>query len=156
MVEELFSFSWVTLIDYEMKKGPTEKRKNKVSPNYWDWINHCKQGLTLKCALVLVDTSERYVYIDIENGEVLHTYIGSEQELQEAEIVLAGTKTGWLEIIKEKKEPAQLIMSGKINLTKGSVSFFYRRIYYFSELLRCFSRVPLDEPESETSALTIL
>lgn len=145
MEDQLFSFSWVTLIDHEMKKGPTDDRRNSVDPNYWEWINQCKQGLTLKLSLVLLDDIDQYVYVDIENGEVLHSYVGTEHDLEEAQVVLSGTKEAWLEVIEARKEPSQLIMSGKIRFTKGSLSFFYKRIYYFSELLRCFTRVPLKE-----------
>ncbi|MFA8439455.1 SCP2 sterol-binding domain-containing protein [Pueribacillus sp. YX66] len=140
MEEEIFSFSWVVLLGHEMKKGPTEERRSSVDPNYWNWINRCKQGLTLKLALVLRDEMDQFVYVDIVNGEVAHTYVGTEIELKEAKIVLSGTKEAWLEIVEGRKEPSQMIMTGKIKITNGSLSFFYKRIYYFSELLRCLTK----------------
>jgi putative sterol carrier protein len=140
----LFSQDWVEQFMLETAKGPDPERKQKVDENYWNWIEMRKQNLNIRLGLVLKDEhgpNDSYAYFDLEQGNVVNSFLGSSEIRGTADFVLSGTEEDWYEIIEGPRELTQNMMYRKVRLVQGNLHSFFRNIYFFVEFLRCGIRV---------------
>ena len=140
----LFSQDWVEQFRLETLKGPDPKRKEKVEENYWNWIETRQKHLNIRLGLVLKNEHEqndRYAYFDLEQGNIVNSFLGSPEIRGTADFILAGTEEDWYEIIEGPRELTQNMMYRKIRLVQGNLHSFFRSIYFYVELLRCGIRV---------------
>lgn len=142
----LFSEEWIEQVEKEMRAGPSEERLETVEDNYWEWIETNKQDITIRLGLVLNGENEgesRYAYFEIKEGEVESSFLGSAEERGTADVILGAGYDGWIETIEGPREVPQNIMYRDIKLEQGNIHFFFRKIYFFVELLRNLVRVPI-------------
>lgn len=139
----LLGKQWVEQFAAEVKKGPTAERKAAVDPNYWEWIERVKQQMDIRLALLLKDDREdRFAYLDFEKGELTNCHIGTQDEQDSADFVLAGSIEGWREMVAGDRQLTQNLMYRKLRLAQGNLHSYFRGIYFFVELLRSGLRVP--------------
>lgn len=67
-------------------------------------------------------SAQRAVFLDLWHGQCRAARVASPDDLSTAAYVLSGTAVAWREVLSGRMAPLMAFMSGKIRLTKGSMS----------------------------------
>jgi putative sterol carrier protein len=92
---------------------------------------------------------ERRVFLDLWHGDCRGARAAAPEDEAAARYVLAGTVTAWKQVLTSAVAPLVAIMTGKLRLTKGSLTELIPYVNAAKELVAAASLVEATFPLSE-------
>ncbi len=96
-------------------------------------------------ALVMTgDSEDRSVFVDLWHGECRGARRARDDDRQEADFVIAAGVDTWKQVLAGKLEPIFGLMSGKLELERGSLAALVPQVKAATELVAAAARVDTD------------
>lgn len=92
---------------------------------------------------------ERRVFLDLWHGECREARAATEQDEEAARYVLSGAAGDWVKILTGKLPPLMAIITGRLQLTKGSIVALLPYAHAAKELVEAVGGVPTDMSDIE-------
>ena len=96
------------------------------------------------------EASERGVYLDLWHGECREARVASDDDLQQADFVLAADLDVWRRVLARDLDPIMGLMTGKLKLRRGSLAKLTPQMNASKELVLAATRVPSSFPETSS------
>ena len=90
--------------------------------------------------------AERTVFLDLWHGDCREARVGAADDPERASFVLAGTAGAWRQVLSGRVAPLMAIMTGRLRLTKGSLTALIPFAHAAKELVAAASAVPTEFP----------
>lgn len=104
-------------------------------------------ALAMNVASADEGNSERGVFLDLWHGECREARVASDDDLKQADFVLAANLDVWRRVLARDLDPIMGLMTGKVKLRKGSLAKLTPQINASKELVLAATRVPSSFPE---------
>lgn len=93
-------------------------------------------------------SGERGVFLDLCHGECRDARVASDEDLEQADFVLAADLDVWRRVLARDLDPIMGLMTGKLKLRRGSLAKLTPQMNASKELVLAATRVPMAFPET--------
>ena len=93
------------------------------------------------------DSGERAVFVDLWHGECRAARQAAETDHETAEVVIQGDLATWRRVLERDLDPVFGLMTGRLRLTKGSMSRLMPYVEASKELVAAATRVETILPD---------
>lgn len=95
-------------------------------------------------------SGERGVFLDLWHGDCREARVASDDDLQQADFVLAADLDVWRRVLARDLDPILGLMTGKLKLRRGSLAQLTPQMNASKELVLAATRVSSTFPEAST------
>lgn len=148
--QELLSPAWLEAVRESVNGWPPPEERAKKLDNYWQWCERAASEFQGTLALGIrglpaANGDTAYVALELANGRCTGVRTLTPEEARRATFALVGSYSDWRDLFHQY-DMGKAVMYRKLRLESGDLLAFFRRVFYFIEVLSSVCKVPTRLP----------